>query len=187
MPHHDAIERGFCRTCNRNAPFARPKNALWLSGILNWLPLERIGIGPLGPWVCECCSNKMIFLRRPRPHAPEFVSKIDHAIQLAEQVEAETIGNFLVTEKSLIHRANRLARFSEKYRDSVVRKILTGSTTIRRVRDELNLSEPEVLDWVADLVRRLNEDLGNLRDELESIQSPQYLNSPQDANPRVPR
>lgn len=66
-----------------------------------------------------------------------------------EKVVVEHAGNYLRREKSLVARRERCSRYSEKYRESIVQKILDGDSTIAEVRRELDLSEQDILDWIA--------------------------------------
>ncbi len=83
----------------------------------------------------------------------------------------ESIGNYLKNEHSLVMRDKRSNRFSEKFRDSTVSRILSGATTIAQVRKELNVSEQDIVDWIASLALRKQERLDELVEVLGSIQA----------------
>ena len=72
---------------------------------------------------------------------------------VAELETAESVGNFIKAESSLV-KSTRIQRFSAKYRDAVVRRILSGSASIKQIREEKDLSETEITDWIADLFER---------------------------------
>ena len=59
-------------------------------------------------------------------------------------------------------KSTRLQRYSEKYRDAVVRRILSGASSIHQVRDEKQLSESEIVDWISDLFERQQQKIDSL-------------------------
>ena len=77
----------------------------------------------------------------------------------------ESGGNYLRREKSLIARKERCSRYSDKYRESIVQKILDGDSTIAEVRQELGLSELDILDWIS----LAYDDRGRKIKELEEL------------------
>ena len=79
-----------------------------------------------------------------------------------EREPAESVGNFIKTDSSLLMKSTRLQRYSDKYRDAVVRRILSGSSSIKQVREEKQLSEIEVTDWIADLFERQQQKIDSL-------------------------
>ena len=78
---------------------------------------------------------------------PEVVSasRLDTERTAAEQSSA---GNFLRNDQSLIMQSVRSDRFTEKFRDGVVQRILDGKTTIAEVRDKHYLTEQDVIAWI---------------------------------------
>ena len=90
--------------------------------------------------------------------------------QVAPQLEtqAESVGNFIKSESSLV-KSTSLQRFSEKYRDAVVRRILAGSSSIKQVREEKNLGESEITEWIADLFERQQQKIDALERIKDSI------------------
>ncbi len=87
---------------------------------------------------------------------------------VAELEPAESVGNFIKTESSLV-KSTRMQRYSAKYRDAVVRRILTGSASIKQIRDEKDLSETEITDWIVDLFERQQQRLDALERFKDSI------------------
>lgn len=67
-------------------------------------------------------------------------------------------------------RRNRAKRYSEKYRDGVVQKIISGTSTISQLGQELNLTERDLVDWIADDLARKQERIDELTAILKSIQ-----------------
>jgi len=75
---------------------------------------------------------------------------------------AESVGNFIKTDSSLLMKSTRLQRYSEKYRDAVVRRILSGAISLQQARKEKQLSESEIIDWICDLVDRQQQKIETL-------------------------
>ena len=97
---------------------------------------------------------------------------------------AQPIGNFLKSDRSLTNRKQRLERFSEKYRDAVVRRILAGTATISQIRNDKQLSETEIAEWIADLFERREKKIEQLERMVNSI-SKAKLESVPSSRPRA--
>ena len=95
---------------------------------------------------------------------------------------AQPIGNFLKSDRSLTNRKHRLERFSEKYRDAVVRRILAGTATISQIRNDKQLSETEIAEWIADLFDRREKKIEQLERIVNSISNAK-LKSAQTSRP----
>ena len=155
----------FCRDCRKNVPHYREFKAPVLR-FLDALSLGILGWFRIGPWYCIHCERKTNFLAGERYEAPNFRSPLADA-NPEPNVEddktprhvAQPVGNYIRKEESLVIRSERLKRFSEKYRDSVVRRIFSGQASMVQVRQEENLSEGEILDWMADLFDRMQSKL----------------------------
>jgi len=117
----------------------------------------------------------------PAPSTPAATAAVDNtaapapAPAQAELEPAEPVGNFIKTESSLLMKSTRLNRYSEKYRDAVVRRILSGATSIKMVREEKQLSESEVTDWISDLFARQQQKLDALERFKKSISAATQL------------
>ena len=70
--------------------------------------------------------------------------------------EAEPVGNF-IKDQSLVLKSARLDRFTEKFRDSVVERILAGKVAISSLTEDGQYSESELLSWIADKAKRQND------------------------------
>lgn len=100
------------------------------------------------------------------------------AAPAAAQLEpAESVGNFIKTESSLV-KSTRLQRYSEKYRDAVVRRIFTGASSIKQVREEKDLTETEITDWIADLFERQQQRIEALEHFKNSLAAAGQLEKP---------
>ena len=66
----------------------------------------------------------------------------------------------------MVMRSQRLQRYSQNYRDSVVRQILDFEATFLEQRRKLELTETELMDWIIDYVTRLERQLSLLAVDL---------------------
>lgn len=78
-----------------------------------------------------------------------------------EIMEAEPVGNF-IKDRSLSLKATRIYRFTEKYRDSVVDRILAGKIKISTLTSDGMYTEAELVSWIADKAKRQNKKLETL-------------------------
>jgi hypothetical protein len=88
-----------------------------------------------------------------------------------ETAPQEPIGNVLRTDESLLVRKARASRFTEKFRDSVVKRILSGQATIGQMRHELKLSERDLLDWIAESNREKDDRIIELNQTINSLKN----------------
>ncbi len=121
------------------------------------------------------CEHHRFYLPLRRKNAPEYRPE-DGSPETNETNETtprtpggELVGNFIRTDQSLVIRRNRASRFSPKYRDGIVQKILLG-TAMADIRRELNLSEQDLVDWIADMLARKQEKIEQLQSTLDQIQ-----------------
>ena len=75
----------------------------------------------------------------------------------SEVPEAEPVGNF-IKDQSLVLKSTRLDRFTEKFRDSVVKRILTGQVSISSLTADGAYCESELVSWIADKAKRQDDD-----------------------------
>lgn len=80
-------------------------------------------------------------------------------------------GNFLRNNQSLIMRSARSDRFTEKFRDGIVHRILDGTTTIAEVREQYYLTEQDVIDWMKHSFDRKQKRIDRLVKILRKSQS----------------
>jgi len=63
--------------------------------------------------------------------------------------------------------STRSKLYSEKYRDGVVKRIVSGITSITEVKESLELSESDVVDWIKQCFQRKEDRVEMLREALE--------------------
>lgn len=80
-------------------------------------------------------------------------------------------GNFLRNDQSLVMRSVRSDRFTDKFRDGIVQRILNGTTTIADVREQHHLTEQDVIAWMKDSFDRKQKRLDDANEQLKLTQS----------------
>jgi len=111
-------------------------------------------------------------------------SKTEPGLSGASGSEAvqTSAGNYLRNDQSLVMRSARSDRFTDKFKDGIVVRILNGSTTIAKVREQHHLTEQDVIDWmknsfdrkqkrIDDLVQRLRDSQSTDKDRIIKIES----------------
>ena len=109
--------------------------------------------GPASPSLVESSGTNFVLVNSPSDRNDRFKSEA--------MPEAEPIGNFLKA-KSLVLKSTRLERFTEKFRDSVVKRILSGSVSVSSLVADGEYSESELMSWIADKARRQEQESGAL-------------------------
>ena len=77
-----------------------------------------------------------------------------------EAIVAEPVGNF-IKDQSLVIEVTRLKRFTEKYRDALVERILSGKAQVSRLIADGKYTEAELVSWIADKARRQAAEQGS--------------------------
>lgn len=163
---------GYCRNCVKNVPHNEwHRSALFR--FLDQMTFGKLRLLRIGPWHCIHCHVESVYLRPTLADAvdysiPEPVSDFD-VTDTDRAKTGESVGNFIREDESLVTRSNRLRRFSEKYRDSIVRRILKGPTTMAQVRQEMDVSESELIAWFADLFDRQQARLEAIESAVENL------------------
>ncbi len=80
-------------------------------------------------------------------------------------------GNFLRNNQSLVMRSARSDRFTEKFRDGIVHRILNSTTTIAEVREQYHLTEQDLIDWMKHSFDRKQKRIDELKELLRSTES----------------
>lgn len=81
--------------------------------------------------------------------------------------EAKPVGD-AAEDQSLALKSTRSHLFSEKFRDSLVDRILAGKVTISSLTESGEYSEAELVSWIADKVKRQDEKIETLEFDLYS-------------------
>ena len=84
---------------------------------------------------------------------------------------ADKVGNFLRSEESLIMQHSRASRYTQKFRDGVVDRIIEGKATITQVRKELNVTERDILDWLNRRIHLKDQKIAKLTQVLKTVRT----------------
>ena len=87
----------------------------------------------------------------------------------APRIEVERIGNHLHDHVSLVARQERATRFTPKFRESVVDRLLSGSVSMLQVRQELGVSDSDLMAWIAEKLRLQSQRIEQLSTALRQI------------------
>ncbi len=181
-------KQGYCLSCHQNK---RHHRIAGVFSTLNLISLGCLSLLGISTWSCDHCRSKRIFLwskgglpvtekssRTPTDLLSELppndrlepVGPNDAVPQESQARQAESAGNYIRTDRSLVVQATRSRLYSQKYRDGVVHRILSGVTTISDVRESLGLSEADVIDWIKQTFGRKEQRVEELRSALRSYQ-----------------
>ena len=135
-------ELGYCTSCRRNVQHYRGSK----SRLAQTMDALTLFILNFGPWYCSYCDRRTRSLPWVRKRQPTTNPHFDRA------GDADRVGNFIRTDSSLVLRKKRAGRYSKKFREGVVNRLLTGRTTMSQVAVELEVTESDLLSWIHDLV-----------------------------------
>ncbi len=156
----ETTRMGYCSICKQNMLHVRQAVGRWRLAIeIVTLKLSRF-LGQ-GPWQCCQCDQCSRFLQRNQEKTatkPES-TRSDFTID----------GNFIRQNQSLVLQKQRTARFSQKYRDGMIQRLLSGSSRMSHICRDLGITEDDVMTWMADLLHRREERIK----ELEKLLSQQ--------------
>ncbi len=132
---------GYCCNCDSNVVHVRAfeSRAAWM---FDRLTLGAMGLLKIGPWKCVDCGNSSLLISK----STEAIRSVSEKQEIAD--ESAAVGNFIKTDYSLAHAASNADRFSEKYRNGIVERLLNGKSTVSRVCEELGVSELELQKWI---------------------------------------
>ena len=140
----------------------------------------------MGPWFCRQCGRKSFWLPKSTHKLIERVAHdSDQRLSAAaenQDEETEIAGNVFLEEQSLARRVELSNKFTEKYRDNIVERIISSRTLISKVCNDLEVTEADIQFWIKQWVQRRFELLRRhpeLAEKLwESIESEGKYNHP---------
>jgi len=109
-----------------------------------------------------------LFFRRKKV-ASVTLSLADEMAAAEPESKFEHVGNVTRSDDSLLVRKSRAARYSQKFREGVVNRILSGQSTISQVKNELGLSERDLLDWINDKVLLQDRHITKLTQVVDAV------------------
>lgn len=159
-----SMRKGYCRDCRANVNHVRRfvSNIAWL---LDTLSFQFMGRFRLGHWHCPQCTRKSFYLPLARRDA-RTIPPLNSKEPIAPQVESA--GNFLRSQ-SLVARKSHASRYSAKYREGVVKKILSGRVTLSEMSREISVPEVELIDWIATAFNDQQSKIRQLTDVIKML------------------
>ena len=106
----------------------------------------------------------------------------------SDETTQSSAGNFLRNDQSLVMRSVRSDRFTDKFKEGIVQRILQGTTSINDIREQHYLTEQDVIAWmkqsfdrkqkrIDDLMHQLRESEASGQDRIIKIESqPRRIN-----------
>lgn len=150
------IRNGYCEKCGRTArQMHHASGAVWWLHRLTFQILPRLGVGG---WSCLECSTECRYLSRAPRHSTESSESASPFVP---------DGNFIIGDRSLVRRSLKASRYTEKFRDSVVDRLVNGQVNLESIRSELRVRESDVMAWIADRLQRQQERIDQYRKLLE--------------------
>ena len=144
--------------CMQNIEHTR-KVSIPILRVADLMSLSILRVFRIGPWYCYQCERRTMFLRFQNKQVPTFERHRSRSefSKKKDDSHSKSIGNYIKAEQSLVMRDRRSRRYSCKFRDATVDRLLSGAATISQIRDELDVTELDILSWIADLMERRKE------------------------------
>ncbi len=137
---------GYCSMCAQNILHERRVfSTFWT--VVDKITLQAGSLFRIGPWYCCQCGEKSISLNYCRRNAP--TNRLAN-----ENDKYDAVRNYIRSDRSLLLHKQRSARFSQKFRDGIVERLTSGTASISQLCQELELSEIDLIRWIADLLHR---------------------------------
>ena len=146
---------GYCEGCGENTNFrlvaARVLHRPW-----TWLTTHLAG----GPWYCEQCRCERWSIHRPLKSSAEADDRSAGSV---------SVGNFIRGDSNLVMQSTRSSRYSEKFRASVVRRVLEAKQSLAQIADELDIPQADLLVWVAQQFDHKQQQIEQLKRTIEDL------------------
>ena len=137
-----SYQLGYCHSCRRNVQHYRgPKSRL-----AHFMDVTSLFILNFGPWYCSYCDKRTRSLPWVRKRK---ASNSQHNDRLGG---TDRVGNFIRNDGSLVLRKKRAGRYSQKFREGVVQRLLSGRTNIAQLSVELEVTEADLLAWIHEIL-----------------------------------
>lgn len=146
---------GYCERCAENTKF-RLLDAQLFDRPVAWFTTHFAG----GPWYCEQCRVERWSVHRPLKSSAEADERSAGSV---------SVGNFIRGDSNLVMQSTRSSRYSEKFRASVVQRVLEGKQSLVQIADELDVPQADVLVWVAQQFDQKQQEIDRLKRTLEQL------------------
>jgi hypothetical protein len=151
-------KEGFCDLCHQNKVHRRVAGVFSLFNlVLFGLPSLLFGIST---WQCTHCRSRRVFLVWQRAKTKK-ISRSSFKRAAPKPPPNGGLKSQTSNGKSI-----RSQLYSQKYRDGVVKRIVSNITSIQEVKDSLELPEAEVIQWIRQSFQRKEDRVEMLRDAL---------------------
>lgn len=151
-------KEGFCDSCQQNKDHRR------VAGVFSLLNLMLLGIPSLfgiSTWQCVHCRSLRVFLARQRQVDRKIASS-----SFRRALPKPPPNGGLKSETPPPAQSTRSRLYSPKYRDGVVKRIVSGITSVAEVKESLQLPEEDVVDWIKESFQRKEDRVEMLREAL---------------------
>ena len=151
---------GYCSACHQN------KNHRRIAGVFSVINLLLLGIPGLfgiSTWQCTHCRTLRVLLTRQRERPARHKSGSSKGSR-NDSMQPVQVG------QSPKVKSTRSLLYSDKYRDGVVQRIISGITSIEEVKESLALPESDVVNWIKQSFERKEDRVEKLREALELYQ-----------------
>ena len=166
---------GYCSACHQNKEHTRTAG---LASGLNLFSIGILGLFGISTWSCNHCRRHSSFLRVVWNRQPAEVKKVKAGrVVRPPNGGLKKVENNSMTDGEDIKASSaktpvkQTKLYSEKFRDDIVRRILTGKATMRSACDSLNVDEPTIMEWIRSNFIRTQERIKELESELKELQS----------------
>ncbi len=150
---------GYCNSCRRNVQHFRGRK----SAAARILDISSLFMLNFGPWYCSHCeirTRSLPWVRRRHPTYNRVADRLDES--------TPRIGNFIRSDDSLVMRQKRTGRYSRKFREGVVLRLTSGKTSISQLKSDLDVTERDLMAWVAEVIEAREIRIAELNSHLKS-------------------
>jgi transposase-like protein len=140
--------------------------------LLDLLSLRFLRLFRVGPWYCNQCETKSYFLKFRRWYRPtkRDYSEFDDEDSAGSGSKFESSGNYIKSGSSLLMHKHRSSRYSQKFKDATVLRVLSREFSIAQIRQELGLTDMDLVLWIAEFVERKDRRIDELTQRIQSLQ-----------------
>lgn len=147
---------GYCRRCDENTPH-RKRIYSSAGRLFNRCLFDLPVRWGFGSWMCLQCGARQLI------HEPPFDEESNVPVDSPQRVDLLPKLN---RERDLVASVSRRERFSDKYLEAVLDRLLAGDDDLRSIRDELNLNEFDLWAMIRERFQRIEQQVEGLQAEL---------------------
>ncbi len=164
-PMQQKVELGYCESCAENTAHAQVAAQL-ATQPHHWVSTRLGG----GPWYCRTCRRQQWRLTKPLRGSADGTPSIDSVAEAEASAEASvSVGNFIRGEGNLVMQSHRANRFTEKFRVSVVQRVLEGKQSLAQIAAELEIPQADIIVWLGQQFAEKQEKIDQLSRTIERL------------------